>query len=306
MGIHKVLAGSAWTLATVGLLLSSGSSSRALGVSFDVEGIDVPGATLTVAQGINAGGDIVGWYADASKKQHGFVRSGEDSWTSIDFPTEDPSNPVAATDARGIGPGGDIVGTYRLTHEPTTVPAHGYLLTKHGEFLHVDHPDHINTIAQRILPNGTILGCYHDTDTMSTMHGMMTGRGGVSALDMGMTMHNGATPDGKRITGLWSDSSNHGHGYLLQGDDFTSFDVPGSLSTAAWDMNARREIVGVYTDANKKIHGFLVDADWQFTTIDVAGATITRAFGINSGGDVVGAYVTGGITHGYVAHRSDD
>jgi hypothetical protein len=38
----------------------------------------------------------------------------------------------------------------------------------------------------------------------------------------------------------------------------------------------------------------------------VSGATITRAFGINPGGDVVGAYVAGGITHGYIAHRSDD
>jgi hypothetical protein len=306
MEMRKVLAGSAWTLALAGLLLSFGASSRALGISFDFETIDYPRATLTVVSGINAGGDIVGWYADADKKQHGFVRTGEDAWTSIDFPTEDHSNPVFATDARGIGPGGDIVGTYRLAQEPTTVPAHGYLLSKHGVFSHVDQSDHVNTIAQRILPNGTILGCYHDTNTMDTMHGMVTSRTGVNAFDMGMTMHNGATPDGKRITGLWSDSTNHGHGYLLEGNDFMSFDVPGSASTAAWDMNPRREIVGVYTGADKKVHGFVVDADWQFTTIDVSGATITRAFGINSGGDVVGAYVTGGITHGYVAHRSGD
>jgi probable HAF family extracellular repeat protein len=304
MGMRKVLAGSAWTLATVGLLLSFGGSSRALGVSFDVAGIDVPGATLTVASGINAGGDIVGWYADANNRQHGFLRTGENAWTSIDFPTENPSNPVFATDARGIGPGGDIVGTYRLAHEPTTVPAHGYLRTRQGVFSRIDHPDHINTIAQRILPNGTILGCYHDTNTMDTMHGMLTSRKGIVAFDMGMTMHNGATPDGKRIAGFWSDSTSHG--YLVEGDSFTSFDVPGSASTAAWDMNARREIVGVYTGADKRVHGFLVDADWQFTTIDVSGATITRAFGINSGGDVVGAYVAGGITHGYVAHRSDN
>ena len=123
---------------------------------------------------------------------------------------------------------------------------------------------------------------------------------------MGMSMHNGATPDGKQIVGLWTDAGNHGHGYLLERDNFTSFDVPDSLSTAAWDMSARREIVGVFTDANRKVHGFLVDADWQFTTIDVPGAAITRTLGINSGGDVVGAYVAGGITHGYIAHRLED
>jgi hypothetical protein len=304
MAVHKVKAWSRMIVAIAVCALLLESNFRATSVPFDFVGVDVPGATLTVAQGINGGGDIVGWYNDAQNKQHGFVRRADDVWVSIDFPTEDPSNPVVATDARGISPGGDIVGTYRLAHEPTTVPAHGYLLMRQGAFYRIDHPDHTNTIAQRILPNGTILGCYHDTDTMGTMHGMITSLRGVSAFDMGMSMHNGATPDGERIAGLWSDTSTHG--YLLEGDDFTSFDVPGSLSTAAWDINSRREIVGVYTDANRKIHGFLVDADWQYTTIDVAGATTTRAFGTNSRGDVVGAYVIGGVTHGYHARRTDD
>jgi len=106
------------------------STSRASSSSFEFTAIDVEGATLTVASGINAGGDIVGWYV-AGGKLHGFVSSGGIA-TPIDFPSVDPSNPVVATDARGIGPGGDIVGTYRLANEPTTVPAHGYLLTGRG------------------------------------------------------------------------------------------------------------------------------------------------------------------------------
>jgi len=141
---------------------------------------------------------------------------------------------------------------------------------------------------------------------MDTMHGMIMNRTGVSGFDMGMSMHNGATPDGKRIVGLWTDTDRHGHGYLLEHGNFTSFDVPESLSTAAWDVNARREIVGVYTDADRKVHGFLVDADWQFTTIDFPDATVTRTLGINSRGDVVGAYVSGGITHGYIGRRTDE
>ena len=275
------------------------STPRASSGPFQFTAVDVEGATLTVASGINAGGDIVGWYV-AGGRLHGFVSSGG-IVTPIDFPSIDPSNPVVATDARGIGPGGDIVGSYRLANESTMVPAHGYLLTRSGTFYRLDHHEHTNTIAQRILPDGTVLGCYHDTDTMDTMHGMITNRAGVSGFDMGMTMHNGATPDGKRIVGV-----GNGHGYLLEGDTFTSFDVPNSLSTAAWDINARREIVGVYTDAERKVHGFMVKADWQFTTIDFPGATTTRTLGINSRGDVVGAYVSGGITHGYIGRRTDE
>jgi hypothetical protein len=296
-----------WILAILGCAVLLEMTSRASDGPFSFSSVDVPGATLTQASGINAGGDIVGAYVDA-KGRHGFVLSGG-AFTSIDFPTSDPTNPVIGTDARGIGPGGDIVGTYRLKTEPTTVPAHGYLLTRGGAFYRIDHPNHINTIAQRILPNGDILGCYHDTDTMDTMHGMTTSRGDVSAFDMGMTMHNGATPNGRRLVGLWTDSAKHGHGYLLDGDNFISFDFPGTEvvgSTAGWDINAHREAVGVYTDSNKKVHGFLVDADWHFTTIDVPNATITRVFGINSAGDVVGSYVSAGVTHGFIARRSTD
>jgi probable HAF family extracellular repeat protein len=261
--------------------------------------IDFPGAVLTNAQGINAGGEVVGFYTDTAGKTHGFLMSGG-QYRSVDYPG------AKSTQLRGIGPSGDVVGAYQRQDESGAVPIHGFLLTGHGDFYPIDFPGHQNTIAQRILPNGTILGCYHDTDTMETMHGMITNRAGINGFDMGMSMHNGATPDGKRIVGLWSDAGNHGHGYLLEHDNFAPFDVPDSLSTAAWDISARLEIVGVYTDSNRKVHGFLVDADWQFTTIDFPGATVTRTLGINSRGDVVGAYVSGGITHGYIGRRTDE
>ena len=48
--------------------------------------IDFPGSVMTNAQGINAGGDIVGIYTDIAGKTHGFVRSGEE-YRSIDFPS---------------------------------------------------------------------------------------------------------------------------------------------------------------------------------------------------------------------------
>lgn len=284
-------------LATVvGMALWLGTTARADDRPFAFSSIDFPGASLTQANGINAAGDVVGLYKDAAGKQHGFLLSGE-IFTSIDFPG------AVSTDARGIGPGGDIVGTYRLAVEPTTVPFHGYLLTRNGTFYHVDFPGHINTIAQRILPNGTILGCYHDANITSTMYGMMADRDGFSGFDMPMTMHNGATPDGKKIAGFGTDATGT-HGYLLDGDNAISLDVPGSTLTQAWDINPANDIVGVYRDAANQFHGFVVDADWQFTTIDVPGATATRAFGINPGGDLVGFYVNAIGTHGFLASRT--
>jgi probable HAF family extracellular repeat protein len=284
----------AFSLAAIGLLMAL--PARADDRSFVFDSIDFPGATLTQAFGINAGGEVVGLYRDATGKQHGFLWSAE-TFTSIDFPG------AAATDARGISPAGDIVGTYRRAGEPG-LNFHGYLLTRQGEFFRVDFPGHTSTIAQRILADGTILGCYHDTDTMDTMHGMVAGRDGFNGFDMATTMHNGATPDGKRIAGWYTEMpTGRARGYLLDAMNFIPFDVPGSTLTQAWDINPSGDLAGFYRDAAGRFHGFVAE-DWQFTAIDVPGATATRVFGINAGGDVTGLYVDASGTHGFVASRT--
>ena len=67
--------------------------------------IDFPGATLTNAQGINAGGDVVGFYNDAAGKTHGFIYSGG-NFRSVDY------RDATLTQLRGIGDltAGKIIG----------------------------------------------------------------------------------------------------------------------------------------------------------------------------------------------------
>jgi uncharacterized membrane protein len=262
--------------------------------SFAYTTFDVPGATLTAAQGINPRGDVVG-FADVGGQRHGFlVRDGDT--TMIDYPG------AAGTDARGLSPDGDIVGGYWLPGEPA-VNIHGYRLTNHGEFERVDYPGHTNTIPQRVLPDGTILGCRHDENTMETMHGIVMARSGNWELEQPASMNNGATPDGRLITGLYTNMMNgRTEGYVFEDGVFTPFIVPGSTFTAAWDMNPGSEIAGVYRDASGFFHGFVRRGD-DYTTLDVPGASATRAFGINPRGDVVGSYVAGGRTHAFVARR---
>ena len=257
--------------------------------------IDFPGSVATTAFGVNEGGEIVGSYRDASSRTHGFVKTG-DLFRAINYPG------AIFTDARGISPEGEVVGSYRLPGEPA-VNFHGYLLTRGGEFRPIDFPGHINTIAQRISPDGTILGCYHDTDTMSTMHGIVVRGDERTEFDMPATMHNGATPSGKTIVGQYTDmDTGRGRAYLLDRGEFIPFDVPGSTFTAGWDINPARRAVGVYQDAGGRFHGFVVDRHWDFTTIDYPGAAATRAFGINPRGFVVGSYVdAANRTHGFLA-----
>lgn len=264
--------------------------------------IDFPGAVLTNAQGINAQGEIVGFYNDTTGRTHGFVQSGG-HLRSIDYPNS------VATQALGIGPTGDIVGTYQRTGEQGpiagAIPIHGFLMTRRGGFFKVDYPGHQNTIAQRILPDGTILGCYHDEDRMMTMFGMAVSRRGFEQIPEPMSMHNGATPDGQMVVGLYTDMvDGRGKAYIIRRGTFSPLEVPGATQTAAWDVSPTSLVVGVYRDAAGAFHGFHYDGQ-TFGRVDVPGATATRIFGVNVHGDMVGAYVdAAGRTHGFLAQST--
>jgi uncharacterized membrane protein len=86
----------------------------------------------------------------------------------------------------------------------------------------------------------------------------------------------------------------------------TTIDFPEAvptLSTSPQGINSAGDIVGIYVDANRKQHGFLL-SHGNFTSIDYPGAVATDARGINSRGDIVGAYINapGGPQnmHGYL------
>jgi hypothetical protein len=291
----------------------SQSFTRGAAGSYTFTRVDVPGAFQTAPSGINARGVIVGWYfqgtgcPSAPCVVRGFVFK-DGGFTTVVYHNNATGTDAAFTQLRGIGPSGEVVGLYRMAGEPV-VNLHGFLLTTSGEFVPVKHPDHTNSVAQRILPDGTILGCYHDNDQMGSMHGMVWDKDGFSAFSMATTMHNGATPSGSRITGLFTDNTGKGRAYVLEGGVFTPFDAPNSVFTAAWDMNPSGTIVGLFVDAAFQNHGFVLDRG-QFTTIDypltrVTNAAYTDTFGINASGDLVGKFreTAAGPFHGYVATR---
>jgi len=266
-----------------------------------------PGARSSTAFGINARGDVVGTFVDQNFAQHGFLLS-KGEFTVIDFPG------AQGTVARGINPRGEIVGSYFLPGDPA-VAARGFLRTKKGEFINVRYPGHSWEVAQRILPNGTIVGCRHDQDQMSTMRGVTIGKDGASEIDAFGSMNNGATPDLQLIVGFWFNMmDNQTQGYMIEDGVFTSFMVPGSNLTQAWDVNPDGAIVGVYR-VGTTVRGFLRTEDGDadnhddgddsdevtYTTIHYPGSTATRAFGINPRGDIVGNYILGGVTYAFLA-----
>ena len=264
--------------------------------TFRFTSIEVPGATLTEAQGINAAGQVVGWYYTAAEgRLHGFVTEGT-GFTTIDYPG------AFHTDVRGIGPNGELVGNFSAEDEPG-VAYHGFRRDAHGAFTPVHYDGHKYEILQRILPNGTILGCRHDDNTTSTMVGITINAQGVgSEIDAYASMHNGATPDLSRIVGRYINTTeSRVEGYVIDNGVFAALLVPDATMTAAWDVNPRGDIVGIFRDG-VGFHGFIWTEAGP-TTLDFPGAAHTRAFGVNAAGDVVGTYVMGGVTRGFLATR---
>ncbi len=250
------------------------------------------GAQSSNAFGINAQGDVVGTFVDQNSVQHGFLlRHGE--FTVIDFPG------ARSTIARGIGYSGEIVGSYQLPGDPA-LAARGFMRNNQGQFFHVKFPGSIWEIAQRILPDGTIVGCRHDNDQMESMRGVTIGSHGASEIDAFGSMQNGATPDLRLLAGFWFNMmDNQTQGYIIENGVFTSFMVPHSTATAAWDVNPDGAIVGVY-NVGTTVRGFLKTGE-TYATIYYPGSTVTRAFGINLRGDIVGNYVLGGVTYAFLA-----
>lgn len=266
--------------------------------------IDIPGAVATIPQGINASGDIVGRYKDALNVSHGFVWPHNGRPVSFDVPDHVAGGHVAYTDARGIGPGGDIVGYYMLVGDDG-VAGRGFLRRRDGTFVRIAPPaPQLNVYLQRIQPDGSILGCYHDHDTGMSMYGAVLSGGVWTGFPLPMSMTNGATPDLRLETGFAVDmmvTPPRSRAFLRRSGDPSpvlfdyDYNKSGNVSsTSAWDMNPLGVIVGNYRIGSGPQHGFLLE-NGAFTSIayqaaGLVGPTVTGAIGINVHRDIVGWY----------------
>ena len=133
-----------YRLIPAGQIESQGSPHKPQAFKFVT--IDFPKAVATNSTGINARGDIVGNYRDASGVTHGFLLA-EGIFSTIDFPN------ATLTSARAINARGDIVGRVL----GPSGDEHGFLL-RDGNFTQIDFPGASATTARGINNDGDITG----------------------------------------------------------------------------------------------------------------------------------------------------
>src|SRR6266478_2213814 len=180
----KTIAAKLFASVLFGLLLSS----ALFATDYRYTKIDVPNASLTIARGINARGDIIGSYTDADGAGHDFLFH-NGVYTNIDYPG-------GAGSAIAINARGDIAGVL-----DDAEGAHGFVFSD-GKLTKIDYPGAIATRAFGINNSGDITGQY--TTKFGVVFGFILSGGAfhkihVPATDL--TSLRGAEDNGRVMTG---------------------------------------------------------------------------------------------------------
>jgi probable HAF family extracellular repeat protein len=284
--------GSGWIMLSMAGVLGS-TLLAVTSPAFSFTQIDVPGATDTLAYGINDAEQVVGTFHD-NTGSHAFLDTGG-RYTTIVV----PGAPLITT-AQNINNVGQIVGIFG-----NSFVQHGFLDTG-GSFTQIDVPGATTTItgAYGINDAGQIVG-------VSGSHGFLDTGGSFTQIDVPGATRTAAYGINNlgQIVGTFSSSFSsiiNSHGFLDTGGSFTQIDVPGGTDTVAYGINDAGQIVGTFDDRTGP-HSFLYTRG-NFAQFDVPGAFQTLASDINSMEQIVGWYSTGsggmGPIHGFLATGS--
>jgi len=252
--------------------------------------IDVPGAIRTNATGVSvlkswhrdddkedakdAGADrangvqhrdnaalgglaVVGRYDTPDNVGHGYMLH-DGVLTTIDVP--DSTFSVA----NGINSSGHIVGRYRSRFDGRL---HGFLLVD-GEFTTIDYPGALHVQGMAINAKGDIAG-YYEGPLAGQFHAFLLSGGVFTAIDPPGSLATGSPSGTIGLSSHWlvgyyrfkpaalSCGCDGARAFVFSDGSYTTFEIPGAVSTYFSGVNRRGDIVGAYHDGSRP-HGFLL------------------------------------------------
>jgi hypothetical protein len=272
-------------LLMAGMVLLVGVSAALAQMTFTT--IDVPGAKITVADGINTAGDVVGYYGQSSTGPvHGFLlRAGE--FAFFDYPGAD------STLATAINDSGLIAGYAEFGTQVKGFLYDGNMFTdvtagnRSATFVMG-----MNNLGDLVGGAGTIYGTQGFLFRIGQFRKIQPSgsfdyvyAAGIS--DLGWIV--GFTSAGLAV-----------HGFQYKHGVFQKVDFPGSQTTELWGINNSGLAVGWYGIGNQ-YSGFTLFRG-KYTTFAYPGAQGTFPRSVNAGGESVGDYLlSDGTVHGFVA-----
>jgi hypothetical protein len=256
--------------------------------------IDVPGAGVTNVSGINAAGEMVGWYSQAvNTPSSGFLLSGG-NFTFLNYPAG------YDTVVRSINDSGVIAGYSGTNHDATYV---GFTYSG-GTFTTISFAGYLDSYAEGINNAGDVVGGFgnfganNGYERAGTKFKNVTPPGSWNAAYV-----NGINNLGQMVGDTTSSSTS---GFYYSKGKFETLTFPGSSGvTAPEGINDAGIVVGSYSSCTPGCgyHGFVLTKGKYFS-VDFPGAAETFALGISSLGQIVGNYCLGPNlpVHGFVTN----
>jgi len=212
---------------------------------------DFPGAAATYAYGINAKGNIAGWYVDSNGVNHGYV------YDSGKFITIDPPN-SSSTQAWDINYANMIVGTY---FDSITGQYRGFTFFR-GVYSPYDVQGAAHTELHGLSHGGASVGMYIKSNGVE--HGFVLGGKFIELTHPGSTVTSAdriARDDSGNVVGSYADNdssplSGFGIKDANSSKKFITVTYPGATNTWVHGLNSARWLVGGYSDSAGNIHGF--------------------------------------------------
>ena len=287
---------------------------------------DPPNSTSTFPQGINAAGQITGYYFDPSGS-HGFLRQANGTFITFDPPPI--TSPNQSVIAASINAQGEITGYYAdsfgffrgfLRHTDGTITTFEFSLStasaaRSPALLDFPSPgdDFFSdgTAAKAINLAGQITGVFGGAVAASRHLGFLRQPDGTgiifNAAENNSNLIPFTQPQGinavGEITGHY-DNETGVHGFLRKTNGtIIRFDPLGSISTDPRGINKAGQIAGSYS-VPTRAHGFLRKANGKIVTFDPPGSSTTQANAINRLGQISGYYLSAdGTFHGFLRKK---
>jgi len=253
---------------------------------------NIPGSTSAYPFGIDIARVVTGFYLDAGNVSHGFA------WRNGTLHTLD--NPGSSDTAlQSVNNGLGAIGYYG---DNTASHAAIYSFANGAWTTLPDIPNMPNNLGWGINRSGAAVGYagggnngfgYNPTnpaawvwDPSSQSYSFFA----VPGAPQYSTYADGINNKGQ-IMGNYFDTNGVAHGFLKEGESYTTIDVPGATSTYAYSINNSGTLAGLWFNLSGWAEGFVRTSDGVFTVVDFPGSLETSLGGVNDRGDICGQWV---------------
>lgn len=278
-------------LVCLGACIGSAAQGRSLEILVT---FDYPGASSTIAFGIDQKGDVTGGFTD-STSSYAYIRYKNGTFSPPLTDPNDSQGQTAGTDFNGS----ELVGNY---YDPTN-GFHSFLYTE-GMFTSLDPVGATSTAVNGVNSAGDYSGWVNYGSWVT--QGFINSAGQLTEFAIpgaSFTSANAISTLGS-VAGVYQLTTGAIHGFVrdVSGNLTYPIDYPSGTYTIPRGINSSGWIAGSYVDAQLVQHGFLFRPPDAFISYTYPGSTSTSLEGINDRGQTCGQFIdTAGLQHAFIA-----